>query len=514
MKDIKIIQSSDVHSYILKQNEDDNRGLLRFEKYIKKQRENYNVILIDTGDMFQGTDSFLSYYVEQNLEDYKEHPITDALNHLKYDIFTPGNHEFNYGIEYLQKSLNNFQGDIVIANIQGIEKYLKTIPYKIINIEGTKVAIIGFVTAQVPQFEKEDNIKDLNFTSILDTYAKYEQELKEQADIIVVNYHGGFSYDIETLSKPEETLNSENEAGRLINKFSSIDIVLSGHQHRQISQSVKGTYITQPGVNASHISEITIKKQTNTQLEENNNKYKITGKLISNEEESKEENIPKSIISLQKRLEHFLNTPISTSDGSLKIDDLFKARKDSHLFVDFLNQLQLQSVKADISAVNLFDTAVGFSKEITLNEALKNYPFPNTLKVLEITKEDLKEALEISASYFELDGEKLKVSDKFLYPKKHHFQYDMYYGIYYEMDIRKPVGQRITKLEFKNKVDENHIKIALNSYRATNFAWFKMYENKDVVYETQLTISEMLINYLKETPKVEQEKIETFKVIY
>lgn len=142
MKKLKIIQTSDVHSYMFAHNyiEDKSLGLLKVASYIKVLRERYFVLLIDTGDMFQG--SALTHYLNKSLhkKEFLCNPITDLLNQMKYDVLTLGNHEFNYGLDYLKWSLNDFNGQILNANIIGMNDIISTKPYHIFTYNNIKVA--------------------------------------------------------------------------------------------------------------------------------------------------------------------------------------------------------------------------------------------------------------------------------------------------------------------------------------------------------------------------------------
>lgn len=504
MKEIKILQTSDIHSYIFSHDyvQDKMQGLLSYADYIKELQKKYEVLLIDSGDMFQG--SALSYFLSNQSNNINfNNPITDLLNNLNYTVFTPGNHEFNYGQDYLQKSLANFKGDVLVANITGLDKLINCKPYELYKVNNKVIAIIGFTTKAVPTWEKPNNISGLTFNSIVDTYQQYEKELLTKSDMIIVNYHGGFESDLNNLDNYTPNNNYENEAIRLLKEFKSIDILLTGHQHRAINQYINGTLCVQPYHNGMMMNEITLNETLkiikHTQVQPQ--------KLVSN---SNIETLDKC----EKDVQTYLDMIIGHVNIEMIIDDIFKARLNSHPLVNFINDMQLEITGADVSAMSLFDSAIGFSKDITIRNIIANYPFPNTLKVLEINQEDLKDILEVSASYFVLQEKQLTVNKRFTTPKAQHFNYDLYGGIKYTFDLTKESGNRVSNIEFINKnIDLNKIKIVVNNYRSSSFQWYPAYENKKVIKETNIDMIELLIKYISDKKNITVSDKSLMKII-
>ena len=88
-------------------------------------------------------------------------PIIEGLEAIGYDAYVLGNHEFNYGLDYLNKSYGQYRIKYINANIEGLP--FKTKPYKIFDFNGFKIACIGFTTSFIPNWEQECNIKGLKF---------------------------------------------------------------------------------------------------------------------------------------------------------------------------------------------------------------------------------------------------------------------------------------------------------------------------------------------------------------
>lgn len=501
MDKITILQTSDLHGYLSNHDfiNQKNWGLYSLTGHIKKYNKKES-LLIDSGDFLQGS-PLAHFAFEQKLN---ENPIISLFNAVKYDALSLGNHEFNYGLEYLSKSLKAFNGDILCANIEGIENKLKSKPYEIYEKKGVKIGIIGLTTSYIPNWEQKENIKGLKFLDPVETYGRYEKELKEKADIIVVNYHGGFECDINNIKKPTERLTKENQASEMIKKYDSINLILSGHQHRNIATKINNTFVVQPANNGQYLSKIEIdvdKKEVMSvdllEADENN----INSEL---------KNITKEV---EENTEKYLDEIVGELEEDIIIEDIFKARSQGHPLINLINKVQKDASGAMISACSIFDTAVGFKKDISMRDLIANYPYPNTFVVIELTGKQILEAMEVSARYFEVENDELIISEEFTYPKLQNYQYDIFYGIDYEIDVTKDHGNRV-KAKYKGKELEKEKKytIVINNYRASNVSWYPMYKEGRVIKEIDKNMVDLLSEYIKEQRIVEIEKNKNFIV--
>ena len=159
---------------------------------------------------------------------------------------------------------------------------------------------------------------------------------------------------------------------------------------------------------------------------------------------------------------------------------------------------------ADFSALSLFDSAIGFKKEVSIRDVLINYPYPNTIKILKITGKQLKEAIEKSATYFVVKDGKVEINEEFLVPKIQNYNYDMFGGLTYTINLSKEFGNRVVSMK-KNGIDinlEDYYTIVLNNYRASNTAIYPCYENAECIKEINTDISELIIEYLQKNHNV------------
>jgi len=212
----------------------------------------------------------------------------------------------------------------------------------------------------------------------------------------------------------------------------------------------------------------------------------------------------------------YLDQEIGNFDKDIIVDDIFDARLKGHPIINFIHEVQLEVGKADFSASSLFDSTIGFKKNVSIRDVLANYPYPNTLKVLKVKGEDLKKAIEKAATYFVLEDGKVSVNNDFLVPKVQHYNYDTFGGLTYEIDLNKEFGNRVISMK-KNGEDidlEKYYSVVMNNYRATNTSVYPSYEGAEVVREVNIDISELIIDYIQDKKNVKSVDKSNYKIKY
>lgn len=502
---VVIYHTSDLHGYVYPTNyiSEQNLGILKIGSYILEDEKKYDSSLkIDCGDLIQG--SPLTHYLSK--KNFKGNKVIDALEAINYDAYVIGNHEFNYGLNYFNNSYSSVGDKVINANIEGLT--FETKPYKIFEFNGFKIGCIGFTTSYIPNWENPANIKNLNFLDPVKTYEKYEEELKSKSDYIIVCYHGGFEKSLDTNMRPTEKLTKENQGSELLERFTSIDMILSGHQHRSFITTVNGVLCSQPLNNGQNFGKIildTNSKEVNYELVEVNN---IDNSInLELQKIFEDENI---------NLQEYLDKQIGTFDEDSTINDVFDARLNGHPFINFLHEVQLDASKADFSALSIFDNSTGFKKNVSIRDVIVNYPYPNTLVVLKLKGHKIKEAIEKSYTYFVLDDEKVKVNQEFEVPKKQHYNYDMFGGMTYKVDIRREFYDRVVSIKKDNKeidLDKDYT-IVMNNYRSTNTSIYPSYEGAKIVKEINVDVGEVIINYLQNNNQINLNKESNYEIVY
>lgn len=479
---IKIFYTSDIHGYVFPylyhDNKPQNLGLAKVTTYINKNRDK-NTIYIDNGDILEGS-QLIDYYMEHKKG---THPMIDAMKIAGVDYVNIGNHDFNYGTKNLNEYLSNFK--CLTTNLT-----FKNKPFgetQIITLDNKKIALIGVCTQHLRNWEREENLVDVEMYDACKTLKEEVLKVRKSVDYVIGIYHGGFEKDIKT-GKVIDTLNGENEAYQMCMEIPELDVLLTGHQHQEIKGELNGVKILQPKMAGNFIGQVLI------------DEGKIEVDLIEPTFEAFEETT-KKLSEIEEKTQKWLDEPIVNLKEDLLIKDGFEARKNKHKLVSLLNQIQLYYSQADFSAVALFNNATGFSKNLNMRELTCTYVYPNTLVVLKTNFQNLKLFLEKCAEYFTiLENGEIGVDEDFYQTKPQHYNYDMVDGLSYTINVSKPKGDRVSNILVNNKpIDkEKMYTIVMNNYRAAGGGDFTMIKNMEVVKVIDVGMVKLIYEYLKE----------------
>ncbi|MGG0737774.1 bifunctional metallophosphatase/5'-nucleotidase [Niallia taxi] len=514
---VTILFTSDVHGNIYPllygNNQPADVGLGKVATILAEERsKNEHTIVIDNGDLIQGTP--LTYHYVQSLAD-KNNPMIQLLNKLQYDGAVIGNHEFNYGLNILQKAVNESDFPWLCANIvkeDTNEPFLGK-PYIIKKIGEIKIAILGITTHYIPNWENPSNISGLAFRDALEAAKYWVERIKaeEQPQCLVVSYHGGFERDIDT-GEPTEALTGENQGYSMCEQIDNMDVLLTGHQHRTLIGNINGVEIIQASNNGQLVGKVTLTFNDNGELTAKK------AELLSTEGVTADASILNLASEYEQSTQHWLDTPIGFIDGDMTVCDPMETRLSDSPLIEFINKVQMEAAGVKIANTALFNNdSPGFKPNVTMRDIVSNYIYKNTLKVLSISGKDIKEALEQSAKYFEVDESgNPTVNKSYLYPKPQHYNYDMWEGIDYVLDISKPVGKRVVKLQYEGRdmTEDEQFEVVMNNYRAGGGGNYFMYQNKPVLREIQFDMSELIANYILERKTVTATCDHNWKVIW
>ncbi|GAB1149079.1 TPA: bifunctional 2',3'-cyclic-nucleotide 2'-phosphodiesterase/3'-nucleotidase [Shewanella algae] len=247
--DLRVLETTDLHTNIMDYNyysgkEDPTIGLARTASLIHAARKEVtNTVLVDNGDLLQGS-PMGDYMAKVGIADGEVHPAYKAMNLLDYAVGNIGNHEFNYGLDFLEKSLAGAQFPYVNANVycdaddcwKGLKKgdNLFT-PYLIKETEvkdtdgnshKLKIGYIGFVPPQIMLWDKQNLTGKVRAESIVESAKKFVPQMKaEGADIIIAIPHSG----IGSTENPGDPA-AEN-ATYALTYVDGIDAIMFGHSH-------------------------------------------------------------------------------------------------------------------------------------------------------------------------------------------------------------------------------------------------------------------------------------------
>src|SRR6185295_15380729 len=175
-----------------------------------------------------------------------------------------------------------------------------------------------------------------------------------------------------------------------------------------------------------------------------------------------------------------------------------EARFHDTAILDLIQQVQLEAGKADVSMAAVFNPEARIAKgPVTVRDIAGLYVYENTLVVLEVTGQQLKEALEHSAKYFR-PYEAGKSPAELVDEKIPAYNFDIAEGVTYVLNIAKPIGQRIENLQFQGKplLPAQKFRLATNNYRVNGGGGYTMYQGAPVAYRSGEEIRELNIDWV------------------
>lgn len=467
--DLTVFSTSDVHGSVIGWNyfkaQPADVGLAKVSTIINEARAQKGrddaILCIDGGDILQGTP--LDTYMVQHLHEWKagEHPMFAAYNKIGYDAIELGNHEFNFGLDYLRKAIGRNK-NVLGANViddktgrtwDGVRPYIM----KTVKIDGekVKVGIIGTDTPAVPNFEDPSHFAGVHFESQVPVMQKYVKELKAKgADIIIGVTHSGV---------PRGDRNSaENQVVAIAEACPELNLLICAHNHVVIDNKsgikgpdgtvyadsvINGVPIVESGKDGKFVgkSTLTIHKVDGKWKVE-----KVTTDAISVKGVKDDPAIVAQVKPWHEKTLNQLQTVIGQAA------DEFSGAESNHqdsAIVDLVNEVQRHYAGTQLSASASFNTSQNIAKgDITLQELSGLYIYENYLYGIRINGAELRKYMEHAASFYGTSPD---------------YNYDMIQGVDYTIDLNRPVGRRITKLQYQGRdvKDTDSFTMAINDYR-------------------------------------------------
>lgn len=261
---IAVAATSDMHGRIYpwdytNNESDDDAGFALTDTVVNKIKSEYpNTLLIDVGDLMQDNKAelFLNHYT---------HPMVRALNFLKYDVWIPGNHEFNYGLDFLEKNVRHFCGRVVCSNIEYADshEYYLFFPYQIFIVAGVRVAVVGVTAPHIKQWEagNPDHFKNLEFTDPIESLKKTIKSIEGRYDILIGAAHISRNGEYEAQGK--------SGVFQIAEAIPEFDAIFAGHEHATYCKSINNIWVLEPGGFGSHVSFAKF------EMKKENDKWKI-----------------------------------------------------------------------------------------------------------------------------------------------------------------------------------------------------------------------------------------------
>ncbi len=446
-----------------------------------------DTLVIDGGDSLQGTPLMRRWMQRGALG---TNPAARAFNALGVDVFTLGNHDFNFGRDILAGYLQDMDGQCVCANVTDARRELPIVPWVMRTLEsGLVVGITGIVTDYVNVWERPGNLDGLVVGDTMEAARRVAHELAGACDVSICIYHGGFEEDLETgrrLSPTRENLACEMARG------CGFDLLLTGHQHMAVpGVRIGSTWAVQPAANALHYVDVRGTWDDGAGMS-------WTSHLVP-AGASVDGRVVRALSSLEEDVERWLDEPVGRLVEAIPCEGKLDVALSGSRVATLVNAAQLDATGADLSCTALPNGAVGLGEVVTQRAICVAYPFSNLLMVLSVSREALRGALERCASYLEFDESgSPRVSDLFLRPKEEHYNFDLYEGISAVADLSRPVGERIVSLALADGGPVPDVmRLACNDYRATGTGGYGMLGECPVVGTVAVEVPDLLARFLE-----------------
>ncbi len=451
-------------------------------------------VLVESGDLLQGNPMDFVY---RRLAEGEEHPLVRAMNLVGYDAAAIGNHEFNYGIEHLDRSAAGARFPFISANIYraGTQEHAYR-PYTLVErTVGGRTVRIG-ITAVTPPgvlIWDRDNVQGrLDFREIVSSVRPVVAEMRARgADIVMVAAHSGLegsSYDTAATGVP-----TENASSAMAREIPGIDVIFMGHTHREVADTTINGVLVQQAKNwgtSLAVAELDLRWDAG--------RWTIgskRGRILRPAPGSTSPRLEAALADAHERTRAYVAQVIGTS-AEVWTSELARTRDTPIL--DLINEVQMRVTGAELSAASAFSLTSRIPQgPVTVADVAGLYIYDNTLKAVRISGAQLRAYLEKSAEYYLPCP--ASACETLTNPSVPGYNYDVVSGVDYTLDLTRPVGQRLTRLERNGRAvaDADSFTIALNNYRASGSGGFSMLIGAPVVYDRGEGIRDLLIEEIR-----------------
>lgn len=482
---------------------------------IRAERQGKATLVLDAGDTIQGT-PLATYYAKQEpiTETGERHPMARAMNVLHYDAVTLGNHEFNYGLPLLNLWIRQLGFPALAANALDVRTGRPAFtPYVIKKVSLGKgaptlrVGILGLTNPGSAVWDKGNVEGKLTFGDMVEAAAKWVPILRQRgADLVLISAHGG---DSGTSSYGDE-LPNENPSAMIAERVAGIDAILFGHAHAEVAQRFVTNTETGAQVLLSEPSKWGQRlTRMDFSLQRQHNKWVITEKksaTLNTNTVSEDPKVLAAVKSQHAKTVAYVNQVVATSTEELSAA---ASRYQDTAILDYINKVQTDTVTAalaggEYAALPVLSIAAPFSRtavfpqgDVKIKDVAGLYIYDNTLEAVVLTGAEVRAYLEYSAKYFVQKSTQDAVDPETISdPAVPDYNYDVFSGVDYDIDISRAVGSRITRLEIAGVAvaDDQRFVVAVNNYRRSGGGNFPGIV-KEQVYNEQREIRQLLIDW-------------------
>ena len=560
---LRILETTDIHTHLVnydyyRDGASETVGLAKVATLLKTARgEAENMVLVDNGDLIQGNPLGDYMAKERGLKKGEVHPVYKAMNLLGYDAANIGNHEFNYGLDFLATSLAGADFPYVSANIfvddgddnaENDKPYFD--PYVLLDREfvddngkthKAKVGVIGFVPPQVMQWDKANLDGKVISKDIVDMAKKYVPEMRAKgADIVIAVPHSGFS--------TMERHGMEENATYYLSEVKGIDAILFGHAHTVFPSedfadvkgvdlakgTINGVAAVMPGFWGSHLGVIDLQLNVSDDgtwsvvdsLSEARPIYQREGRDVTPLVEAD----PDVVAAVKEEHEAtiaYMREGVGTTAAPINSFFALVADDPSIQIVTNAQKWYLEKLLngSEYDGIPILSAGAPFKAggrggpdyftdiaegKIALKNVADLYIYPNTVRAVLLNGDQVREWLEMSAGQFNQIDPNSSEEQPLINSDFPTYNYDVIDGVTYQIDVTKPVrynkagevvnadSHRIVNLASEGKpvnADQQFV-VATNNYRAGGGGNFPGLDGSTVIIEAPDENRTVLGNYI------------------
>ncbi|HFI0936680.1 TPA: bifunctional 2',3'-cyclic-nucleotide 2'-phosphodiesterase/3'-nucleotidase [Streptococcus suis] len=555
--DVRILATTDLHTNLVNYDYYQDKpvetlGLAKTAVLIEEAKaENSNIVLVDNGDTIQGTPLGNYKSLIDPIEEGEQHPMYTALDTLGFDAGTLGNHEFNYGLDYLRKVISTAGMPLLNANVlHPTTKDFLYQPYTIIDKTFTdttgkavslKVGITGIVPPQILNWDKAYLEGKVIVRDAVEAVRDIVPVIRENgADIVLVLSHSGIGDD-------QYEVGEEN-VGYQIASLAGVDAVITGHSHAEFpgtaekpsfyakyagvddtNGKINGTPVTMAGKYGDHLGVIDLN------LTYTDGKWTTTSsKAAIRKIDTKSSVADSRIIDLAKEAhtETINYVRQQVGETTAPINSFFSLVQDDPS-VQIVNNAQIWYAKQQLAGtpeagLPILSAAAPFKAgtrgdasaytdipagPIAIKNVADLYLYDNVTAILKVNGAQLKEWLEMSAGQFNQIDPNSTEPQNLVNTDYRTYNFDVIDGVTYQYDITQPnkydrsgklvneTASRVRNLKYNGQTvtDEQEFIVVTNNYRANGT--FPGVKDASVNYLLNLENRQAIINYIS-TEKV------------
>ncbi|GAA5100148.1 5'-nucleotidase C-terminal domain-containing protein [Microbacterium yannicii] len=499
-------------------------GLARVSSLVNQVRADVGrerTLLFDAGDTLQGTP--LGFYfatVDPVTTSGAIHPMAAQFNAIGYDAVALGNHEFNYGLDFLDNWISQLDAPALAANavhagttVPRYEPFVIKTLHAGRGLPPIRVGVLGLTNPGIVIWDKANVSGQVDVLDVVESAARWVPVMRRRGvDVVVVSVHAGDS----GLSSYGSDLPVENASALLAERVPGIDVILFGHAHNDVPQRIvtntatgKQVVMSEPAKWGQRLSVFDL------DLAFSRGSWTVLSASAHSVNANTVEDDPALVAVVQAQHDAvvaYVNTPVATSTETLSAAE--SCWKDTAI-LDYVNHVQIETVSKAIAgsaeaSLPIISIAAPFNRaatfpagQVTIRDVAGLYIYDNTLLASVLTGAQIKDYLEYSAKYFLTVAPDAPIAPASWTNALNtpDYNFDQLSGVTYDIDISQPQGSRIANLAWAGvpvAADQRFV-VAVNNYRQSGGGGFPHIAGAPVVYNAQVAIREAIVAYASDT---------------